>query len=130
MTEICDVQQRRARKQHSCDVCGAAILPGSEYISFRSMQDGRFWYNKSHIHCDAILNAYIRENGMELGWNELDCVQDWIRDEVCSACSERSGGCMYFMGRLYCCERVIRQLVQPTVLHAALASAAAVKEGE
>lgn len=55
--ELCSYTFRKAKKPHLCDICGFEIVPGSEYISIRNTQDGKFWYNKEHIHCDALLEA-------------------------------------------------------------------------
>lgn len=60
MSETCYIIQRKAKKIHFCDARGKPIIPGSEYLVIRSAQDGRFWQNKEHIHCVALLDAYTR----------------------------------------------------------------------
>lgn len=119
--ELCSYAFRRAKKPHSCDVCGFEIVPGSEYISVKSMQDGKFWYNKEHIHCDAILNAYTKKTCGEIEWGEYNRVLEWIHDEACSECG-CSSACRREGKEIFNCTKVLRTVLSPTILPSAIES--------
>lgn len=121
MNEICSVTQRQAKKVHFCDVCGKPILPGSEYIAIRSAQDGRFWHNKEHIHCDALLDAYTRQTGLGLDYGRLDVVVTWLCAKACSECHHEHS-CRLAGQDIFCCTAALRCVLPPTVLSAALES--------
>lgn len=121
MIDLCEVTQRRARKTHFCEVCGKPIVPGSEYISTKSLQEGRFVNVKEHIHCDAVLNAYTKATGAELYYGRMDEVVVWLRDEVCSECPHEST-CRMAGQDIFACTYALRRVLQPTVLRAALES--------
>lgn len=59
MLEFSDRTQHKARKRHVCDLCGKDILPGCEYINERMRLHGEFLNLHRHIHCDAILDAFM-----------------------------------------------------------------------
>lgn len=121
MSEICSVIQRKARKTHFCDVCGKPIIPGSEYLAIKSAQDGRFWQNKEHIHCDALLDAYARQTGLELDFGRLDMVVSWLCANACSECLCENS-CRLAGQDIFGCTAALRRVLQPTVLHSALES--------
>lgn len=121
MSEICSVIQRKAKKIHFCDVCGKPIIPGSEYLAIRSAQDGRFWHNKEHVHCDALLDAYTRQTGLGLDFGRLDMVVTWLCAKACSECPQESS-CRLAGQDIFGCTAALRRVLQPTVLHAALES--------
>jgi len=126
MREICDVTQRKARKAHACDVCGKAILPGSEYIHARSVQDSRYWYNKLHIHCDAVLEAYAKQAGKGVDYERLYEVGDWLFDTACCKCPQE-GACRLTGQDILSCKSALMRILPPTTLRAALES---VKQNE
>lgn len=115
MSEICSVTQRKAKKVHICDICGKRIYPGCEYISVRGGQDGRFWYNKQHIHCDAVAAAYTEEYG---GIEQVEDVADWLTGEVCVNCPERAT-CEAGKYDTFACEIVHKSVLPATLLAAA-----------
>ena len=119
MREVCEVTQRRARKVHICDICGKRIYPGCEYISVRSAQNGRFWYSKQHIHCDALASAYTKKKG---GIEQMEHVAEWLRDEVCESCPERET-CEAGKYDTFACEIVHKSVLPATLLAAAMESA-------
>lgn len=59
MIEKLEVSQRRAKKRHSCHLCGKDILPGREYIREKYLYDREFCTIKRHLHCDSILNPFF-----------------------------------------------------------------------
>ena len=115
MGELCSITQRKAKKTHICNICGKRICPGSEYVFARSGQDGRFWYNKQHIHCDAIASAYTQEYG---GIEQVDNVIDWLIDKVCIVCPERVT-CDAGMWDVFACEIIHKNVLPATLLAAA-----------
>lgn len=119
--ELCSYTFRKAKKPHSCDVCGFEIVPGSEYISIRSMQDGKFWHNKEHIHCDAILNAFTKQTCCEIEWGKYDSVLEWIHDEACSECP-CVNDCKKDGMEIMNCTKVLRTVLSPTILPSAIES--------
>ena len=121
MSEICSVIQRKAKKIHFCDVCGKPIIPESEYLAIRSAEDGRFWHNKEHIHCDALLDAYTRQTGLGLDFGRMDMVVTWLCAKACSECSHESS-CRLAGQDIFGCTAALRRVLQPTVLHAAMES--------
>lgn len=122
MTERCDITTRRARKMHICDVCGGVIPAGSEYVSARSIGEGRTWYNRLHIHCDAVLDAYTRHTGKGVDWECMDDIAEYLRITACGDCGH-DGECLRLGRRIFGCRRALRAALPTTVLYAALESA-------
>ena len=72
-------QTIKARKQHACDACGEAILPGMQYQLESYVMDGEWHRTKRCARCETIyrhLQQRIRDAG-EAGWqttaDRLDC---------------------------------------------------------
>lgn len=126
MSKPAEVTQRKAKKIHYCADCGKPILPGSEYICVHGRQNGGHFYRKEHIHCDAVINAYCGAMGCEVYYERLDGVVAWIRDEVCAKCADRES-CGAGGQDTFSCSVVLRRVLAPTVLYAALQS---VRENE
>ncbi len=126
MNDLASITQRKAQKLHFCDDCGRPILRGCEYLSIHGQQNGKYFYKKEHIHCDAVVNAYCAETGREVFYGRLDSVVEWLRDSVCPGCIE-SGTCRRAGQDTFSCQIALRRVLPPTVLYAALQS---VKENE
>lgn len=126
MTELANVTQRRARKIHYCSDCGKPILPGSEYLSVKGMDCGQFFYEKEHIHCDALINAYCAANDREVFYDRLDEVVEWLRDTACTECL-RAGECTRGGQDTFACTTALMKVLPPSLLFAALQS---VRESE
>lgn len=54
---------RKARKQHRCDGCGAAILPGERYIVHFSKYEGEVSSAKLCAACDLIRTQFAEAHG-------------------------------------------------------------------
>ena len=76
--------QRKARKNHRCAVCGANILKGTEYIEESSWENDRICTDRLHIHCDAVVKAFARAvySQKATGTN----IRRWIKQNVCEKC--------------------------------------------
>lgn len=81
-------QQKRAKKEHTCDVCKREIWPGQEYINVRFKDPfGAHHEEKRHIHCHAAIEAYRFQSGdLPDGnrENEVSRIKTWARDNVCA----------------------------------------------
>lgn len=122
MSEYVTFTQRRAQQTHTCNDCGLPILRGNEYISIRGQRGGRYFYRKTHIHCDAVINAYSAETGCEVDRSDLKAVVAWLRSRTCPGCIN-SQRCFRIGQDLFGCKVVLRRVLPPTVLSAALQSA-------
>ena len=60
MSDIYTEWQIKARKRHTCHLCGRSIKRGSEYIRVKWYDDG-FQEVARHIHCDALLQTTLDE---------------------------------------------------------------------
>lgn len=59
MLEFSKTEQRKARRNHTCYLCGKPILRGCEYICETQKYCGEINTFKRHIHCDALLEAMM-----------------------------------------------------------------------
>lgn len=118
---IYTITQRKARKTHTCSICGRAVLPGREYIEFKSLDGNRYRFNRIHIHCDVLMNEYINQTGNMLEWDETDRLVEWLVTKACVVC-ERSDDCRRATNNCLSCDLAIRQVVAETMLNAALRS--------
>lgn len=91
MLEFSRTEQRKARKSHKCDVCGNPILKGCEYIFSSQKYDGEIHTFHQHIHCDALLDAFLNSDRYDGSEYSLDEVREWLSD----LCNEiyREGKC-------------------------------------
>lgn len=121
MNELVSITQHKARKVHYCNECRYPILRGCEYLSIYRRQDKNLLYKKTHIHCDAVINAYCTMTNREMVYDQLDAVVKWLRDAVCSGCAE-SGSCRRAGQDTFSCPIALRRVLPPTILHAALRS--------
>lgn len=121
MNDHTTITQRRAQKLHCCDDCGLPILRGNEYITVRGQQDGRYIYRKAHIHCDAVISAYSADAGCEVDRSQLNTVVKWLRDSACPGCTIAQRCCRIGQD-LFSCSTVLKHVLSPTVLSAALQS--------
>lgn len=126
MSEFASRNQRRAVKEHKCWLCSLPIRAKAEYIHIKAFQDGRYREIRIHIHCDAILSEYAEQNELE----EIDMTRkadigEWITETACAVFNHDD--CGRRANERYSCKDVLRHIVSPLVLTAALKS---VKENE
>ena len=85
-------EQRKARKEYLCQICGKGILPGKQYMYYSCMSGNRYLSFFCHIHCDAMLRAWdakMRERNEETHLvNPLDAdeMKADIQKNVCWIC--------------------------------------------
>lgn len=127
MNELADITQRRAKKIHYCDDCGKPIMPGCEYLSIRGQENGRYFYKKEHIHCDAVINAYCAAKDCEVFYDRLDEVVEWLQATACPGCI-LAKDCNRCGLDTFCCIIALKRTLPPTVLSAAIMSVSANEE--
>lgn len=122
MLEFSERMQRKARKQHYCDICGKSILPGCEYIQERMKANGEFLNLRRHIHCDAILDAFLCETSPDEYDSEMvalwagRCCDD-LNDE--GKCSDDDFYERCDKENCFECDLVLERLLDRSVLEAA-----------
>ena len=121
MLELYEKKQQKARKRHRCHICGKAILPGCEYIHEKQKYDGEFNDLKRHLHCDAILDAYL-DVSSESEYSD-DEVQEFVSD-ICGElfakwqCTEGDYYEKCDRERCFECPLVFKRLLNPSLLAA------------
>ena len=148
MIECYSSQQLRARKDHKCTLCKQTIRKGQEYISV-SYRDEKFRRDKYHIHCDALISAYmdggfaksegiVKSSGRATNFAEgqsflpgLNCepegfcvedVEDWAAEKGCTGCDKWEDACETIP---LACERVLTKALKPNIAAPALESLSA-----
>lgn len=91
MPEVIRSGQRKARKQHQCDYCGAAIEKGEVYdYAFCKYDDVYTW--KSHIECQYIVDElweYIDPDDCGVTSDDFhNVVSEFCRQFVCPKCDK------------------------------------------
>lgn len=77
MSDFSQFTDRRARKFHECDICGASVKSGSAYSHGRHLWDGRWGETHRHPVCEAALQSMdldpwdLAWDGDAQGWREL-----------------------------------------------------------
>jgi hypothetical protein len=90
MYDFYDAKPRKARKEHTCDLCINKIKKGESYIATAGKWEGDFFRHKLHIHCDAWLDKYLQDtNQRECSFEE---VRDWLY-EKCRVCEHNDEDC-------------------------------------
>ena len=109
--------QRKARKNHRCAVCGRTITKGTEYIEISGWEYDRICTDRLHIHCDAVVKAFEKtiHSQKATGGN----VRRWIGREVCEKCHQlpECG-----IDNLFC-QAALRKIILPQHMESALHSA-------
>ena len=128
MSEFQSRVQRKGRKTYTCDVCGGVIRPGSEYI-VASGFSGRYWQERRHIHCDALLYAYERDTGQDAGHEWYDPVMGWVREKACIGCPTEIKCWMNSIRKnfeekseIFSCKNVLVEVLPGTFVKSALRS--------
>ena len=120
MSDMFFQSQHTARKEYVCEVCGIAIGKGDEYILWKSYTGGTWEKGRVHIHCDAFVDEYTRQETYD-GYYDRESVAEWIQEECCMKCPEwdEMEGCVKSP---FCCEHAAVQMLHPTVHGAAIES--------
>lgn len=102
MSDFYVATQRKARKDHICDLCATKILKGQEYINAAGMYEGDFFSHKLHMLCDNHINMYLEKTGYgEFSFSE---VNEWLYENYCFECyhHDESNDCMLDSDPAYC----------------------------
>lgn len=123
-TEFYRREQRKARKSHRCDVCGKRIIPGREYIYASQKHDGEIQTFHQHIHCDALLDAFMDSDWYDGTEYSVDEVSEWLSDMCCDLfregkCSEEDYQDKCDRGGCYECELIREKVLKPDIRRAA-----------
>lgn len=128
------IEQRKAKKRHVCVICGKDILPGCQYIheSYKAEKCGKKKYITfgRHIHCDAMMEAWIRKYHPEYLEEKLvppvlpsemaEDIQEHVCGEVCREFGLEQMECKAY--GVYTCAYCINKLLQPHLARVALES--------
>lgn len=102
---------RKARKQHSCEECGGAILPGDRYEYVAGLWEGYFNYYKTCQHCVDI-RTWTKNNVPCLCWahgNTIEDCKEAIEDARDRAPDETIGLRFGFLRRIVARDRFYRE---------------------
>lgn len=120
MIEKVEIVQIRAKKRHSCHLCGKDILPGGEYIREKYVYDRQFCTISRHLHCDSILQAFFESSEYFCDEYSDSDVCDYLHN-VCSDLNNK-GKCSdddYFdncdMDRCFDCPLIIKEILSPSI---------------
>lgn len=103
--------QRKAKSKRVCGLCLEAILPGMEYIHHKIRLNEqcvhKYTEGSYHIHCDAIMDAYLADGGDNAYDSEE--VEIWLRGKAqCAACETMEiNGCNSPFGCAYAVQEVL-----------------------
>lgn len=117
-------EQRKARKGHRCDVCGKPIIKGREYVYVSQKYEGEIQTFHQHIHCDALLNAFMESDWFDGTEYSIDEVHEWLSD-MCNElfhdgiCSEEDYEENCDKGRCYECALIREKVLKPEIRRAA-----------
>ena len=84
MLEFYTISNPKAKKEHTCDLCGGRIGIGEKYVRNAGKYSGDMFDCKYHAGCYDIIQTYC----LEVGADEYDeqSVCDWLREEICPEC--------------------------------------------
>lgn len=94
---------KKSKKPHKCQLCGAEIPAGSEYIRQNGKFDGEFFDRCLHMWCCSAIEEYCQATGE----NEYDdwAVLDYVQEKVCATCPEHETNCR--VKRIMACPKTI-----------------------
>lgn len=79
MNELIERKDRKARKDHRCDLCGGIIKKGEVYEWSKSIYDGTFYEWSNHINCGKVSAAI---------WDYVDPDEGMTEDQFLDGCQE------------------------------------------
>ena len=81
--EFYSEEKVKAKKEHTCEMCGGKIKPGDTYYRENGKWCGDFFSRALHVQCHLMEEDYCCEVDCEFSW---DSIQDYIQDEYCCVC--------------------------------------------
>lgn len=84
MIKFYSSKHHKAKKEHTCSMCGKIIQPGEVYERSSGKYDGYFFDEKYCEDCEVIIDEYISIS--------CDCeiydddILDWLRENFCYGC--------------------------------------------
>ena len=118
MTILSD-KERKARKEHRCDLCGKTIKKGETYDWTKTIYEGMLYDLKCHKKCRFLCQQLWDYADPDEGMDEelfQDSLHDFCREFVCPDCEKWDGACQCCDDDLeYCIDRAYK-LLQTYVL--------------
>lgn len=119
--QIMTNEQRKARKSYKCWLCGKEILPGSEHMYTTWVNDGHFYNSRTHLHCDAMAEAWMYKYAQE-DENTKDDILYGIWEDVCETTCDYEQREECCITTALSCELCQRKLLSPCILETAIQS--------
>lgn len=82
--EFYHITQRKARKEHSCEMCYDKIVVGELYHHEVGKYDGDFFDRKLHTACQKVLREAMDD--MKEDEYDYEMIADWWHDKYCFNC--------------------------------------------
>lgn len=90
MLEFYTIAFPKAKKEHTCDLCGMIIRKGEKYRRCSGKYDGHMFDDKLHLSCQNIIDAYCNESN-DSEYDEWS-IRDWLHDKYCYECKHGADG--------------------------------------
>lgn len=110
-----------ARKVHYCHLCGKKIQPGCQYVQEKTNTEGKWETMNRHIHCDAMLDAWsdiYGGDGYEDEYQIMDDIWEHVCEGICTEADRNNCG----LHQIFACERCQKEMLNPSILGAAMQS--------
>ena len=83
MMEFWNERTPKARKEHTCALCGGKIIRGEKYARETGKWYGDFFTRALHLRCAAFEREYCPNVDNEFTWDDID---EYIREVHCPKC--------------------------------------------
>lgn len=83
MLEFWNIKHPKARKEHTCDMCGLKILTGQIYERYSGKYDGDLFDWKYCLDCEKVINTFCMEVDNEYSEDEIS---EWLHERFCYDC--------------------------------------------
>lgn len=84
---FCRETERKARKQHECDLCGAVIQIGDTYIDHADniIDSGTVYQGKECLSCQPIKKEFNKSSYSDEGYSD-EYMMEWWKEVKCCQC--------------------------------------------
>lgn len=86
MLECYTKKTSRAKKKHTCLLCGRTIEIGEEYIIYKGKTSYGWFYDIYHTECQKIIDEFLGENNEDEYSQES--INEWLYDSRCYDCDK------------------------------------------